>query len=59
MENWTCETCIHYPPSSGDGKPCSVCNVDDPFMSCYCKKSDPSQDIVGKNLEEQGRLIIL
>ena len=38
MIEWLCETCVHYPPSSGDGKPCSVCVPDDPVMNCYCKK---------------------
>lgn len=32
---WICESCINYPPSSGDGKPCSMCDTDDPLLSCY------------------------
>lgn len=40
MDSWICEDCIHYPPSSGDGKPCCACNADDPFMSCYDKKEE-------------------
>lgn len=32
--NWDCESCVYYPPSSCDGKPCS----DDPFLNCYEKK---------------------
>ena len=30
-----CETCKYYPPSSCDGKPCSVCEPDDVHRSCY------------------------
>lgn len=44
MGNWNCEDCIYYPPSSGDGKPCSVCNVEDPFMSCHVQKNNLSYD---------------
>jgi len=35
-----CETCVFYPPSSGDGKPCSQCNPDDPYTNCHEEKSD-------------------
>ena len=37
---WICESCIYFPPSSGDGKPCCVCDPDDPALNCYCKKED-------------------
>jgi len=33
-----CDTCIHAPPSSLDGKPCCFCNPDDPMMSSYATK---------------------
>ena len=23
---WICESCVHYPPSSGDEKPCTICD---------------------------------
>ena len=49
ISKWVCESCIYYPPSSTDGKPCTQCNPDDPFWSCYSEKSsnDLSQmDIV-------------
>ena len=32
---WLCEKCIYYPPSSCDGKPCCVCDPDEPLMSCF------------------------
>lgn len=34
-EPWICESCIHYPPSVGDGKPCCVCSPFDPLLTCY------------------------
>ena len=30
--DWICESCIYYPPSSCDGKPCCVCDPDEPLM---------------------------
>lgn len=33
-----CETCIYYPPSSFDGKPCCMCDTSDPCLNCYCEK---------------------
>lgn len=36
--DWICESCVHYPPSSCDGKPCCFCNPDDPLLNCYRKK---------------------
>lgn len=38
MEAWDCESCMYYPPSSCDGKPCSICDPSDPFLNCYCEK---------------------
>lgn len=40
MKTWTCEKCKHYPPSSCDGKPCSICDPDDPLLNCYTEKED-------------------
>lgn len=40
MNVWLCETCVYYPPSSSDNKPCCMCNPDDVFLSCYKKKED-------------------
>ena len=37
MSNWICESCVHYPPSSCDGKPCSFCDPDDKYLNCYEK----------------------
>lgn len=37
---WTCETCVHYPPSSCDEKPCCVCDPDEPYLNCYQKRED-------------------
>lgn len=33
-----CETCVYYPPSSCDGKPCTQCDITNPFLSCYMEK---------------------
>lgn len=38
MKECVCETCSYYPPSSGDGKPCSMCDPSCSFLNCYCKK---------------------
>lgn len=37
MSDWICETCVHYPPSSMGGKPCTMCNPDDPVFDHYAK----------------------
>ena len=38
---WICESCLYYPPSSCDGKPCCVCrDTDDPELSCYIKRRE-------------------
>ena len=34
---YICESCIHYPPSSCDEKPCCICDPYDPELNCYCK----------------------
>lgn len=28
-----CEKCIYYPPSFIDGKPCCVCDTNDPLLN--------------------------
>lgn len=33
-----CKTCIYYPPSSCDGKPCTQCDITNPFLTCYREK---------------------
>lgn len=33
-----CESCIHYPPSAADGKPCCFCDPTDPRLNCYQRK---------------------
>ena len=33
-----CETCIYYPPSCLNGKPCCVCDPSDPLLNCYQEK---------------------
>ena len=38
MSEWICESCVHYPPSSCDGKPCCMCDTSDPVFNCYRKK---------------------
>lgn len=40
MADCICETCIYYPPSSLDGKPCCMCDPDEPMMNCYQKKEE-------------------
>lgn len=35
-----CESCIHYPPSASDGKPCCFCDPIDPLLNCYQRKDD-------------------
>ncbi len=37
MAEWICESCVYYPPSSCDGKPCCMCDTDDPLLNCYCE----------------------
>lgn len=37
---WKCETCVHYPPSSCDGKPCTQCDPDNVYFNCYLKKEE-------------------
>lgn len=39
-KDWTCESCINFPPSCLDGKPCTFCNPEDPFTSSYCRNED-------------------
>lgn len=34
-EHYRCSSCIYDPPSSGDGKPCSICGFD---VDCYVHK---------------------
>ena len=43
-EDWICESCVHYPPSSCDGKPCCSCNPDVPMLNCYQKKESTDND---------------
>lgn len=36
-----CGTCVFYPPSACDGKPCCACDTDDALFNCYqpaCEK---------------------
>lgn len=35
-----CESCIHYPPSAADGKPCCFCDPIDQLLNCYQRKDD-------------------
>lgn len=39
---WICETCIWFPPSSSDGKPCCACDADSksPISSCYQNRAE-------------------
>lgn len=31
-------SCKHWPPSSMDGKPCSICDTSSPLLNCYERK---------------------
>ena len=42
--DWICESCIYYPPSSCDGKPCCLCDPDDPMLNCYQEKEGADND---------------
>ena len=35
-----CKTCVYYPPSSCDGKPCTQCEPESLFHNCYVNKED-------------------
>lgn len=35
-----CETCVYYPPSSCDGKPCTQCDPESLLNNCYVNKED-------------------
>lgn len=35
-----CDTCVFFPPSSGDGKPCCVCDTEDSLLNCYIRRAD-------------------
>lgn len=48
----SCDTCVFYPPSACDGKPCCVCDTDDVLFNCYqpaCEKE--GADMVEYELE--------
>ena len=36
----SCASCVHYPPSAADGKPCCFCGPIDPLLNCYQRKDD-------------------
>lgn len=52
MAEWTCESCVHYPPSSFGGKPCWMCNTNDPLLNRYEKRADIDADIPVYDKEE-------
>lgn len=39
-DEWICESCVYYPPSSSDGKPCCMCDPENPLLNCYRRKED-------------------
>lgn len=39
-DEWICESCVYYPPSSFDGKPCSFCEPESKYLNCYRAKED-------------------
>ena len=44
-EDWICESCVHYPPSSCDGKPWCACDPYDPMLNCYQKKEGADNEL--------------
>lgn len=40
MADWICESCVCYPPSSTDGKPCCCCDPENPYMNAYQRKEN-------------------
>lgn len=42
MTERCCETCVHYPPSSFGGKPCSCCEPSDPMTSRWDGRPEES-----------------
>jgi hypothetical protein len=45
-----CDTCVFYPPSACDGKPCCMCDTDDVLFNCY----QPASEDGGVLTEMQG-----
>lgn len=39
-----CESCIHYPPSASDGKPCCFCDPIDQLLNCYQRKDEHNDE---------------
>lgn len=39
---YSCESCIFNPPSSGDGKPCCMCDPSDELLNCHIRRDDNS-----------------
>ena len=35
-----CADCVHYPPSSTDGKPCCACDQANPLTNCHEPKEE-------------------
>lgn len=35
-----CADCVHYPPSSTDGKPCCACDPANPLTNCHEAKEE-------------------
>lgn len=31
-------SCMYWPPSSCDGKPCTQCDTSNPYLNCYQKR---------------------
>lgn len=49
-----CQTCIYYPPSSCDGKPCTQCDPENPFQNCYVKKEADSKPTNADRIRNMG-----
>ncbi len=55
MAEWICETCVYDPPSACDGKPCCMCDPNDPMLNCYCKKD---ADDCKTTLKEESGIVL-
>ena len=49
-----CETCVYYPPSSCDGKPCTQCDPESPFQNCYVKNEEDSKPTNADRIRNMG-----
>ena len=56
MAEWICETCVYDPPSACDGKPCCMCDPNDPMLNCYQSVSYTHLDVYKRQEQYLPRL---